>query len=159
MVLITCYNCSEEKTNEGCVYGTLGLVADGNLQTTAGKWRAMTNPNHMLLCQSEPGRESASQSLPKTSPSPLQCWRAKEHNVTKVSKTCTAAEPDLSTSELCHFSAGTRDGAGPYGSPPRGAESVGAEPRGTLKNKMFSIAQLQCVVLGVSYCSLANTDN
>lgn len=29
--LITWCNCSEEKTNEGCVYSTVGLVADGNL--------------------------------------------------------------------------------------------------------------------------------
>lgn len=29
--LITWCNCSEEKTNEGRVYGTVGLVGDGNL--------------------------------------------------------------------------------------------------------------------------------
>lgn len=34
--LITWYNCCEEKTNEGCVYGTVGLLADGNLWQQPG---------------------------------------------------------------------------------------------------------------------------
>lgn len=34
--LITWCNCSEEKTNEGCVYSTVGLVADGNLWQQPG---------------------------------------------------------------------------------------------------------------------------
>lgn len=139
MVLITCYNCSEEKTNEGCVYGTLGLPADGNLPTTAGKWRSYDQPESHVAPPSEPGRESAFQPLPKRRLRlPFKCWGAKAHNVGQASKTCTAAEPDLTTSELCHFSPGTRDGAGGYGSPPRG---------GGARSKIKCFLLLSCNVL------------
>lgn len=33
---IAWYNCYEEKTNEVCVYGTVGLVGDGNLRQQPG---------------------------------------------------------------------------------------------------------------------------
>ena len=35
-LLITWYNCRTKKTNEGCVYGTVGLVGDGNLRQQPG---------------------------------------------------------------------------------------------------------------------------
>lgn len=56
MVLITWYNCSAEKTNEGSVYGTLGLDADGNgdvwptgITCSLSSWPASAAPPGFLF--------------------------------------------------------------------------------------------------------------